>query len=257
MIASLATVAVTASLTGCASEDGDGGGVPRELVGTYEADLPDAAATRTISIGADRSFLIQEPGRRPFSAGPITVEDERIVLSADEFGDCANEGRYEFSVNGDVLTLAAVEDPCPARVEGLSRGWTASDAVPAPLKAARAELEAYRSKRNAICEKRTVEAEAVNATASSVGESVALRRGATVMRRTQADLAKLEVPARFAAFVNRDRTLRTDRIQLHRRLADALDENSADAAALGRELVQGNVLPTEQAEDRYFLTHCP
>lgn len=152
MIALLATICLAASLTGCAGGDDDGGGVPEELVGTYEADLPAAAATRTISIGADRSFLIQEPGRRPFSTGPITVEDARIVVSPDEFGDCASEGTYEYSVNGEQLTLAAVKDSCPARAEGLSREWIASDAVPARLKAARRELDAYRLQRNAICE---------------------------------------------------------------------------------------------------------
>ena len=75
------------TLTACGGEKGEERAVPEELVGTYEADVPDAAGTRTISIGADRSFLIEHPGRRPFSTGPITVTDDELVLSPDEFGD--------------------------------------------------------------------------------------------------------------------------------------------------------------------------
>lgn len=153
---------------------------------------------------------------------------------------------------------APQDDPCTGRADDLCRSWVASSAVSPGVRAERRALDRYRLRRNAICKKRTIEAEAVNASAASVGEGPTLRRGAAVMRSTQADLDKLEVPVPFDALVVRDRKLRTDRISLHGRLAEALEENrAADAGALGRELVQNNVLPTERAEDQYFLTHCP
>ena len=86
---------------------------------------------------------------------------------------------------------------------------------------------------------------------------MALRRGAALMRKTQVDLDTIEVPNRFDAFVIGDRKLRTERIDLHEKLADALEDHPADAGVLSQELVQENVLPTERAEDQYFLTHCP
>ena len=252
-------VVAAVALAGCGGDGGDGLAVPEELVGTYEAGLPEAAGAIRIDIGADRSFLITLPGRdRPFSTGPISVENEQIVLSAEQPGDCASKGTYEYRVADDRLTLTAVEDPCPERSEGLSRSWLALHAVPAAVAAERRSLEAFRSQRNAICERRSSEHAAVNATASKVGEPVALRRGGVVMRRTQAELDDLEVPARFGTVVAADRTSRMERIRLHEELADALEDHDfAAAGRLGRRLVGGNVLPNERLQDQYFLRHCP
>ena len=250
-----ASVAIT--VTACGGGRGDEPVVPEELVGTYEVDISDAAGTRAISIGADRSFQIKNPGRRPFSTGPITVDDGELVLAPDEFGDCAKRGTYAYRVADSTLTLTALNDPCRGRVNELGRTWTRRSAVPPGIAAERRALERYRMQRNAICKKRTADAEAVNATAASVGEDVALRKGAAVMRTTQADLDKLVVPGRFTAFVDRDRELRTERIRLHDRLAEALEASAPEAGPIGKELTEGNVIPTEQAEDQYFLTHCP
>lgn len=250
-----ASVALT--MAACGGGSGDEPVVPEELVGAYEANISDAAGTRAISIGADRSFLIENPGRRPFSTGPITVEDGKLVLAPDEFGDCAERGTYAYRVADATLTLTALSDPCPRRVEELGRTWTRRSAVPREVAAERRALERYRMQRNAICKRRIADAEAINATAASVGEAGALRKGAAVMRTTQADLDKLVVPDRFTAFVGRDRELRAERIRLHERLADALEASAPEAGPIGRELTEGNVVPTEQAEDQYFLTHCP
>jgi hypothetical protein len=86
----LASVAF--AVAACGGDDGGEGAVPEDLVGMYEADLVDAAGTITISVGADRSFLITRPGHRPFSIGPITVDADELVVSPDEFGDCADRG---------------------------------------------------------------------------------------------------------------------------------------------------------------------
>lgn len=245
----------------CAACGGGGGeaAVPPELVGTYEAELPGRLAAMRIAIGADRSFRITLPGRtRPFSVGPIDVTDERVVVSADEAGDCTKRGTYEYGVAGDRLTLEAVGDPCTERADGLGRMWTRSAAVPPSVAERRRMLEAFRRRRNAVCERRDREAAEVNATAAQAGEASALRRGADVMRRTQADLDALRVPPPFAAFVEANRASRQARIRLHLDLAAAYDDgDQAAAGRLGRELVAGNVIPGEQLEDRYFLSHCP
>jgi len=232
--------------------------VPNELIGAYQARVPgESGATSTIIvIDADGSFWIRPHGRLAFSDGPIKVTDGQISFPPDQPRTCAFTGIYKYTVTRDSLNLRLVRDPCTGRAQVTARTWrVASESESSPDASWRA-LALFKLERDAICKKHNDEIAAINAEAENVGEALALRQGATVMRRAQRLLRSVETPSSLGSFVAADHRRRTARIRLHEEIARALDSRDFHAASALGSTLTSTVIAGEATEDRYGLLHC-
>jgi hypothetical protein len=96
--------------------------IPADLVGTYEAKLPEGslpAGTWSMAIGPRGEMFIVPPGETGFVTAPVSVDGKTLLLSPDPAAGCSAEGRYTFELKGPrpggTLTLTAVEEPCVDR----------------------------------------------------------------------------------------------------------------------------------------------
>lgn len=107
------------------------GTTPPDLRGTYTADIEGTTATSgvwTLTI-TETDVLITNPhSTEPFSVDPREVTETLMTLLPAQ--DCpdqsqATAGQYSISLQGDKLTLTAVQDSCGDRKAVLSTApWT-------------------------------------------------------------------------------------------------------------------------------------
>lgn len=145
-------------VTGCSSDEGTGAttgpgvsspGVSDSadtdtvpIVGTYAAELgpsgpdldePNPPGRWVLEVASVTEAYLADPSGIRFPPGnPVQISDGAIVFAAD--AECptqsgaAGEGRYEWTLEGDILTLTEVSDTCRDRAFVLStEPWTRTD----------------------------------------------------------------------------------------------------------------------------------
>lgn len=96
---------------------------PTFPAGAYRPSAPAPPSTRVV-FGADGAFSATD-GDETLAAGHIVVTAAHLVLTIDDGdADCLapalQTGVYAWSLDGDVLSLAPVDDPCEERAESLA-----------------------------------------------------------------------------------------------------------------------------------------
>ena len=104
--------------------------VPRSLVGSYEALLPEGHGTQSgrwvLAVGRRGAFVLTTPRLSPVRAGPASVSGNTLTLPPDAArgGACAGPGIYTWRLSGLLLRFALVDDACRSRAFLLTaRAW--------------------------------------------------------------------------------------------------------------------------------------
>ena len=115
----------------------DHGDIPAEIVGRYSFELP--AMHGVVDLKADGTYVLMQ-GPLVYDTGTVLVQGEygvfgdqiRFGNEVSVYGNACppGDGLYTWSLDGEMLTLAVVDDPCSTaidRVEGWEAGWTRID----------------------------------------------------------------------------------------------------------------------------------